>query len=178
MALRPRLSTGLPLSGHMHFVIFIHISTNILFFLLFSNKIFSTNIVIISQFSTQKLLFCDNYRFYDKNIKTQKSECSSIPLLIPYTILHKKFLTSQEWKIILTHSQLGKDILETSAYLRQFGPWVLYHHERFDGSGYPAGLEGEQIPLESRIIARVWNKQFTCVMENTCNSYFLLGLAG
>lgn len=74
-------------------------------------------------------------------------------LFIPNAILHKKFLTSQEWEIILTHSQLGKDILETSAYLRQFGPWVLYHHERFDGSGYPAGLEGEQIPLESRIIA-------------------------
>lgn len=47
-------------------------------------------------------------------------------LFIPNAILHKKFLTSQEWKIILTHSQLGKEILETSAYLRQFGPWVSF----------------------------------------------------
>ena len=37
--------------------------------------------------------------------------------------------------------------------LASIAPWVLHHHERFDGSGYPAGLVAEQVPLEARILA-------------------------
>lgn len=74
-------------------------------------------------------------------------------LYIPKNILDKKQLTLEEWDTLKTHSQLGKETLEQSKYLSQFGPAVLYHHEKFDGSGYPEGLSGEQIPLVSRIIA-------------------------
>jgi diguanylate cyclase (GGDEF)-like protein len=50
------------------------------------------------------------------------------------------------------HTTVGHAIL-TSAELREEAVWVLHHHERYDGSGYPSGLEGEEIPRESRIIA-------------------------
>ncbi len=74
-------------------------------------------------------------------------------LYIPNNILESKQLTLQEWDILKTHSQLGREAMEQSEYLSQFGTWVLYHHERFDGSGYPEGLAREQIPLAARIIA-------------------------
>jgi HD-GYP domain-containing protein (c-di-GMP phosphodiesterase class II) len=50
------------------------------------------------------------------------------------------------------HTSVGHSIL-TSAELHQEAVWVLHHHERFDGAGYPTGLAGEAIPLEARIIA-------------------------
>ena len=50
------------------------------------------------------------------------------------------------------HTSVGHSIL-TSAELHREAVWVLHHHERFDGTGYPTGLAGEAIPLESRIIA-------------------------
>jgi HD-GYP domain-containing protein (c-di-GMP phosphodiesterase class II) len=49
------------------------------------------------------------------------------------------------------HSLLGCDIVE-AAEMHDEARWVRHHHERFDGRGYPDGLEGEEIPLESRII--------------------------
>jgi len=53
--------------------------------------------------------------------------------------------------IMRTHTQIGHDIM-TAAELREEADFVLHHHERIDGSGYPAGLAGDAIPLESRII--------------------------
>ena len=50
------------------------------------------------------------------------------------------------------HVSVGHGIL-VSAELPVEAEWVLHHHERFDGTGYPAGLRGAEIPLESRIIA-------------------------
>jgi len=49
------------------------------------------------------------------------------------------------------HVKIGHAIL-VAAELPTEAEWILHHHERFDGSGYPAGRSGEQIPLESRII--------------------------
>ncbi len=74
-------------------------------------------------------------------------------LYLPSDILIKKQLTFQDWELIKTHSQLGKEAMMESESLSQFITWVLYHHERYDGSGYPQGLKGLEIPLESRIIA-------------------------
>ena len=51
------------------------------------------------------------------------------------------------------HPQIGADILSKSKHLRELKEIVLYHHERYDGNGYPKGLRGEEIPLGSRIIA-------------------------
>ena len=74
-------------------------------------------------------------------------------LSIPKEILHKTILNTQEWEMIKTHSRLGKDILEKSKFLSKYSTWAHYHHERFDGGGYPEGLEGEEIPIEARIIS-------------------------
>ncbi len=73
---------------------------------------------------------------------------------IPDAILNKKEkLNEREWEVIKTHPQLGADILSRSAHLAEMNDIILYHHERFDGLGYPAGLKGERIPLGARIIA-------------------------
>jgi len=61
-------------------------------------------------------------------------------------------LDEDEQELMRRHPQYGASILEPSAALRPLVPLVLHHHENFDGSGYPDGLRGEQIPLGSRII--------------------------
>jgi len=61
-------------------------------------------------------------------------------------------LTDDEWTEMRRHPELGARILD-HANLRDISGWVLAHHERVDGRGYPAGLAGEAIPLEARILA-------------------------
>jgi diguanylate cyclase (GGDEF)-like protein len=69
------------------------------------------------------------------------------------TILAKKTaLTVSERAELQLHTTVGHSIL-TSAELHDEALWVLHHHERFDGDGYPTGLAGDVIPLEARIIA-------------------------
>jgi HD-GYP domain-containing protein (c-di-GMP phosphodiesterase class II) len=60
-------------------------------------------------------------------------------------------LTDDEYRQMQAHSLLGYDIISAAELGTEAG-WVLHHHERYDGSGYPDGLAGEAIPLESRII--------------------------
>jgi diguanylate cyclase (GGDEF)-like protein/putative nucleotidyltransferase with HDIG domain len=57
-----------------------------------------------------------------------------------------------EWEEIRRHPEIGARILE-HAHLRDLAVWVLRHHERFDGRGYPDGLAGEEIPIEARVLA-------------------------
>jgi diguanylate cyclase (GGDEF)-like protein/putative nucleotidyltransferase with HDIG domain len=72
---------------------------------------------------------------------------------VPDAILSKRgALAPEERTEVEVHTSVGHAIL-TSAELHEEAGWVLHHHERFDGSGYPTGLAGEEIPLESRIIA-------------------------
>jgi diguanylate cyclase (GGDEF)-like protein len=61
-------------------------------------------------------------------------------------------LTADEWDEMRRHAELGARIL-SHANLLDVSAWVLAHHERMDGRGYPDGLAGEAIPLESRILA-------------------------
>jgi diguanylate cyclase (GGDEF)-like protein/putative nucleotidyltransferase with HDIG domain len=61
-------------------------------------------------------------------------------------------LTEDEWADMRRHPELGARILD-HANLRDISAWVLAHHERLDGRGYPHGLAGERIPLEARILA-------------------------
>jgi diguanylate cyclase (GGDEF)-like protein/putative nucleotidyltransferase with HDIG domain len=71
---------------------------------------------------------------------------------IPDSILHKPSpLTDDEYEQMKSHSLLGAAILE-AADMRIEASWVRHHHERIDGAGYPDGLTGSEIPLESRII--------------------------
>ncbi len=68
------------------------------------------------------------------------------------TILRKPGpLTDDEFTIMKTHTRLGHAIVSAAERPIE-AEWILHHHERVDGSGYPDGLAGEQIPLESRII--------------------------
>jgi diguanylate cyclase len=70
------------------------------------------------------------------------------------TILNKpeKFMES-EWVEMKSHAETGYRILSTNNDLKEIADYVLAHHERWDGKGYPKGLKGEQIPLPSRICA-------------------------
>ena len=52
-----------------------------------------------------------------------------------------------------SHPELGYRLLKDIEFLKDALPVVRYHHERFNGTGYPYGLEGKQIPLEARIFA-------------------------
>jgi HD domain-containing protein len=73
---------------------------------------------------------------------------------IPDAILSKPgSLDPAEWTVIKRHPQMGHDILDRVPRLRHEAEIVAAHHERIDGSGYPGGLRGDQIPLEARIIA-------------------------
>jgi putative nucleotidyltransferase with HDIG domain len=72
---------------------------------------------------------------------------------IPTEILNKPSrLTEEEYKIIKTHSKWGYDLLSRSKIFHEARMGVLYHHERYDGLGYPMGLKGEDIPMMAQII--------------------------
>jgi diguanylate cyclase (GGDEF)-like protein len=61
-------------------------------------------------------------------------------------------LTPEEFEAVKLHPRIGYRLVEQVPALRPIAPAILYHHERFDGGGYPSGLRGEDIPLEARII--------------------------
>jgi putative two-component system response regulator len=72
---------------------------------------------------------------------------------IPDSILFKPgALTQQEWAIMKTHPARGEAICRHLKSLRSVLPIIRHHHERFDGSGYPDGLRGTQIPLLARVM--------------------------
>lgn len=69
-------------------------------------------------------------------------------------ILNKEdMLTEDEWRILKNHPAWGAEIIRPIHALDDIIPAVLYHHERFDGWGYPDGLKGYDIPLHARILA-------------------------
>ena len=71
---------------------------------------------------------------------------------VPDAILNKPAtLTDDEYEHMKRHALLGYDIVQ-AADMEIEARWVRHHHERFDGGGYPDGLAGEEIPLESRVI--------------------------
>lgn len=73
---------------------------------------------------------------------------------VPEHILNKPDkLSSEEWEQIKEHPVIGAGIIGVTDVLAEHAHVVRYHHERYDGHGYPDGLMGENIPLESRILA-------------------------
>lgn len=62
-------------------------------------------------------------------------------------------LSPKEWQIMRSHPDLGVAILKHIDAIKDCLEAVLYHHERYDGSGYPAGLKGDNIPFDARILA-------------------------
>jgi HD-GYP domain-containing protein (c-di-GMP phosphodiesterase class II) len=77
-------------------------------------------------------------------------------LAVPDSVLQaSRRLTQDEWAIIRDHPRRGADLIKHLRFLRDAQPAILYHHERLDGKGYPAGLVGDQIPLEAKILGVV-----------------------
>ncbi|MBV7275167.1 HD-GYP domain-containing protein [Clostridiaceae bacterium UIB06] len=73
---------------------------------------------------------------------------------VPDKVLNKNGkLLSHEWEYMKMHPEIGFDILSKSKKLKRISKIVLYHHERWDGKGYPRGIAGTDIPIGSRIIA-------------------------
>jgi response regulator RpfG family c-di-GMP phosphodiesterase len=71
---------------------------------------------------------------------------------IPDAILLKPGpLTPDEWNVMRSHPEIGKRLIEKIPFLHGAMPVVWCHHEKWDGSGYPRGLRGEEIPLNARI---------------------------
>ncbi len=72
---------------------------------------------------------------------------------VPESILNKPApLTEEEWAIMRQHPKIAMDILKSLPSFDDIRTWIMYHHERIDGTGY-YGLSGDQIPIEARIIA-------------------------
>jgi HD-GYP domain-containing protein (c-di-GMP phosphodiesterase class II) len=75
---------------------------------------------------------------------------------VPYDILAKtSHLTSDEFKIIRNQPAKSAELIRPVAFLRPVLPIILYHHENYDGTGYPSGLKKEQIPIGARIFSVV-----------------------
>ena len=73
---------------------------------------------------------------------------------VPDVILNKPGkLNDAELKQIRAHTVIGRQIVDEIEDMRHVGAVAMYHHERYDGSGYPEGLKGEAIPLHARIVA-------------------------
>lgn len=94
------------------------------------------------------------------------SELYDIPLLaalhdigkigIPEHVLNKPGpLTPAEWEVMKKHSEIGYRIASTTVELAHVAESILHHHERWDGTGYPLGLSGDDIPMIARIISVV-----------------------
>ena len=75
-------------------------------------------------------------------------------IVIDSQILNKPdSLTPSEWNIMREHPAIGANLLKKIPFLEKASKLVLHHHERYDGTGYPDRLKGEEIPLGARLIA-------------------------
>jgi two-component system response regulator RpfG len=105
-------------------------------------------------------------RVIAETLGIDETECESIELSAPmhdigkigipdHILLKPGKLTVEEFDIIKQHTVIGYEILRDSPskYLRMGADIALGHHEKYDGSGYPQGLKGEDIPLPARIVA-------------------------
>lgn len=62
-------------------------------------------------------------------------------------------LNEEEWVEMRKHPELGAELIKDVHYLKSATPVILYHHERWNGGGYPRGMKGENIPIIARIVA-------------------------
>jgi putative two-component system response regulator len=75
---------------------------------------------------------------------------------VPEVILNKPTgLTPEEFAVIRQHTVAGANIIDGVSHLREARTYILYHHEKWDGTGYPEGLHGMDIPREGRLLSIV-----------------------
>ena len=73
---------------------------------------------------------------------------------VPDRIIRKSgSLNEREWKVMQGHTSVGAEILKDVEMVKRADTVALYHHEWFNGTGYPMGLKGDEIPLEARIVS-------------------------
>ncbi len=91
---------------------------------------------------------------YDMEMLKIGSLLHDIGKLGTYDVILEKTepLTAKEWELIKMHPSKGAAILEPIGQLQKVIPIIKYHHERFDGTGYPEGLKGRDIPLSAKIL--------------------------
>ncbi|HTX93108.1 MAG TPA: HD domain-containing phosphohydrolase [Anaerolineales bacterium] len=77
-------------------------------------------------------------------------------IVVPRQVLKKTGpLSKEEWKLMRQHPEVGAKMLESVDHLKSAVPYVLNHHEWWNGTGYPSGLKGMKIPREGRLLAIV-----------------------
>lgn len=73
---------------------------------------------------------------------------------VPFNIINKPGkLADEEYALVKNHPERGYELVKELHFFKKFLPVIRYHHERYDGKGYPTGLKGEEIPLHARIMA-------------------------
>ncbi|MDD3223151.1 MAG: CHASE4 domain-containing protein [Clostridium sp.] len=98
-----------------------------------------------------KSLNLSNDKLYELELLSSLHDIGKIG--IPDTILSKPGkLNDEEWKMMKQHTEIGYRIAMATPELRYIANEILCHHEKFDGTGYPNGLKGNEIPILSRII--------------------------
>ena len=109
-------------------------------------------------------LFVDEIKSWDVDLVISSARLHDLgKIAIPDSILNKPAkLTDEEFSIIMTHAEAGKRLIEhmiersgEADFLNYAKLFAAYHHEKWDGSGYPFGLKGNTIPLQGRIMAIV-----------------------
>jgi len=109
------------------------------------------NVVNYSLLIAGALNFSENERL---NLEKAASVHDVGKIIIPCEMLEKSaLLTEKEYDAVKRHSDVGYQILKSVVEYLPVSEYVLYHHEKWDGTGYPEGLKQFEIPLESRIIA-------------------------
>jgi putative two-component system response regulator len=102
-----------------------------------------------------------------------------------YILMKPGKLTKREWEIVRAHPSLAAEILKDIPYLEGALDIVRYHHERYDGNGYPYQLESDQIPLAAQLFSMIdsWDilssdRPYSPAMEQEEVIQFLKGESG
>lgn len=105
--------------------------------------------------STIAVEIAERIGFEDKELLMRAALMHDIgKIAVPEAVLNKNGrLTDDEFALIQRHPQTGYDILSRSTVFLDIADIVLSHHERYDGSGYPRGLKGDEIPMAAQILS-------------------------
>jgi putative two-component system response regulator len=118
--------------------------------------------ILLSEMMKQKVYFDEVSQWKESDFLLLSSQLHDVgKIMVPDAILKKPGkLTPEEFNLIRRHPAWGADIIEMIGqntrekdFLLNAGNFALYHHEKWDGTGYPAGLSGEKIPLPGRLMA-------------------------
>jgi putative two-component system response regulator len=111
----------------------------------------------IERVTTYVLWMAEELRWPSENIRVLQfgARLHDIgKIIVPDQILNKPGpLDENEWNLMKKHPTAGARILQKISHLEEAIPYILYHHEKWNGEGYPAGLSGKETPLGARVLA-------------------------